>query len=165
MGASGGSSGGGSGTTVRHTSATIVSGNVTAQASGGAWQPLTGGPEITIAAATNDRVRLSHCGMIRFNTTYWDFAIVKGAGPSIVRYASTATSSPTAASEGHPALLTDPNFNPSLTVIRTWLVEANDLDAGNLRVQVVVRDTGGTRGILHASTNYPFYWELFNFGQ
>lgn len=149
--------GGGGGTAIKVVQASITTGDVTFPSTSGAWQALSGF-EISIAAAVGDYLDLSvHALRSQAPTSYIDLAVIVGS--SIVRYITTGTS--TAPSEGSPGLYPANDF-----VIypgpRGFTVASGDRDGANVRVIVACKAAGS--GTLFASTTYPFYWRIINFG-
>lgn len=147
--------------------ATVTSGNIpipdTGAYPGGAWAVLTGAGELVLPAAVGDYVEASY-NALREGVTNWgmDLATVKGATPTIHRYLSSDSTTPTAAGDPgqYPA---DGTFQGRPGVLG-FTVTADDLDGAAVRVAVVVQSNGlGTR-TLRASTGYPFHWVSKNHG-
>lgn len=148
--------------------ATIVSGNVTIPDTGGGypssnWAVLAGVPELSVPAAIGHYVQVGY-NALREGVTHWgmDLAVVTGPGPSIARFLSSDSATPTAA--GDPGQYpTDGTFQGHAAPL-DLVVEAGDLDAGAVRIAVVAMGDGvGTR-TLRATPSYPFKWWAMNHG-
>lgn len=139
----------------------ITSGNVDPLPNtAGAWVPLAGF-EISIPAAVGDWLRLSIRAMRTEGSSgaFMDFAVLTGAGPSIARYLSNGLSTPCV--EGDPAFYFSGGYLYQTAPIGLR-VEASDIDAGQVRIGVVVKASGS--GKLYGSPDFPFNWFLENAG-
>lgn len=143
----------------------IKSGNVTLPNSSGSWA-FAGGTnglpadfELSIPAAVGDWVECSYNGM-KSNTSsaFLDIGVVVGS--TIARFLGSGTS--TGLIEGDPGWYPVTGFTPH-SGVRGFVVEAGDLDNGNVRFSVVNKTSGS--GTLYASNDYPFYWHVKNTGQ
>lgn len=143
----------------------IKSGNVTLPNSAGSYA-FAGGTnglpadfELPIPAAVGDWVECSYNAMKSdTSSAFLDVGIV--VGTSIVRFLGSGTA--TGLVEGDPGWYPVTGFRPHAGV-RGFVVEAGDLDAGNIRFSVVNKTAGS--GTLYASNDYPFYWHVKNLGQ
>lgn len=142
----------------------ITSGNVTLPNSAGSWarpggtNGLPSDFELAIPAEIGDWVECSYNGMKSDTASaFLDVGIV--VGTTIVRYLGSGTSSPLV--EGDPGWYPVTGFRPHAG-IRGFVVEAGDLDSGNVRFAVVNKTAGS--GTLYASASYPFYWHVKNNG-
>ena len=134
--------------------------SMTSQAS---WTPVTG-VSVSIAASAGDNVEFTFGGLLDTNSSGTDFyEVVVTAGGSIVRYASTGTSSPTSAGEGDPALypITDRQFRGS-TAFMSLAVESGDISGGTVTFALAHKGAGG--GKVYASANYPLRMRAVNYG-
>ena len=147
--------------------ATITSGDLpipdTGAYPGGAWTVLTAAGELVLPASVGDYVEASY-NALREGVAHWgmDLATVTGATPTIRRYLSSGSATPTAAGDPgqYPA---DGTFQGRPGVLGCT-VAADDLDGDVVRIVIVVQSSGlGTRS-LRASTSYPFHWSAKNFG-
>lgn len=153
---------GAAGAQIRVAERRITSGDITLPNTSGAWDileevdttPLT----LTVTAAVGDYIDISLWGMRNVNTSgYLDIGIIVGG--SIVRYLSSGTSS--SSTEGDPALYPAGGFN-GYPGGRGMPLDSGDVDSGQVTIAVVVKGAG--TGVLYASTAYPWYWRLMNFG-
>lgn len=131
---------------------------------GGTWVPLTGLAELVVPAAIGDYIEASY-NCLREGIQSWsmDLAVVTGGGPTIQRYLSTGSGTPAVAGDpgGYPGDASTFLGHPGAL---GFIVEAGDLDGGNVRIAVVVMGSGaGTRSI-RATANYPFYRQVKNHG-
>lgn len=125
----------------------------------GGWAILSGF-ELSVPAVAGDYLEVSVNAMRKDGSgnSWLDCAIVVGS--SIVRYLASG--------DGTPGLEGDPGwYVPAGGIIgrgspRGFTVASGDLDTGNVRVVIAVKSNGS--GILYASTNYPFYWQVKNYG-
>jgi hypothetical protein len=152
--------GGGGGTAPTFIRAHITSGDVTPANSGGVFVPVTG-LSITLAAVSGDSVEIAASMLVVQNATeFYDLAILVGG--SIVRYASTGTSSVTGANEGDPSMY--PMSGVTIkSMTPTWglMLASGDVSGGNVTFGLVFRGPGAA-GKVFASTNYPFRWRVRN---
>lgn len=148
------------GATLTVESGYVTTGNITATNVGSTWTQV-GSLAFSVAAAVGDHVMFVPTMMVNSaSNTHYDVA-VKVAG-SFVRFASTGTD--TAATEGDPGLYHDPQtYRTGGGGVMNLVVEAGDLDGGNVTFAVVFKGAGTTR-IVYASTDFPFRWRAVNFG-
>ena len=118
-----------------------------------AWKAYTD-VELDLPAAVGDQVELHVAGMwanAGGGNDFIEWVVVTGAGPTIVRYGSTRTSSP--ATQGDPAYYPNAGFYKG-TGPFAFQVAAGDLDGGNVRFAVAhIGAPGG--GTLYADSDYP----------
>lgn len=137
----------------------IKTGDVTLPNTSGSWAILSGF-QIAINAVVGDWVELSANGMRSSSgTASIDFAV--NVGGSIARYLSTGTATP--ATEGDPAWYGQPNTFATISGARGFVVEAEHIDAGQVKFVIATKSAGSST--LYASTSYPFYWQVKNLGQ
>lgn len=150
--------GGGGGAALTVVRATVVSGDVTPQASVGAWAAVTGGPTLVLPAAVGDYVSFEICSMLRDTATgFLDLAVT--AGGSLVRFLSTGGAS--GAVEGAAAFYNDTSFAAYGGVFE-FVVGSGDLAGGNVTVCFATK--GNADGVLYASPEYPLRWRAINYG-
>lgn len=149
-------------TKVRHEY--IKSGNVTLPNSAGSWarpggtNGLPADFELAIPAVVGDWVECSYNGMkTDTSSAFLDVGVV--VGTTIVRFLGSGDG--TGLVEGDPGWYPVTGFRPHAGV-RGFVVEAGDLDSGNIRFAVVNKTAGS--GTLFASNDYPFYWHVKNNG-
>lgn len=150
------SGGGGSAITVKR--AIITSGNITPQNTSSAWQALTGGPTLTLAAAVGDYISIEVMAVLftKDNATFWDLAVLNGA--SLVRFGSNGTGTP--ATEGDGAFYPDTAYPRSGTIF-DFVAVSGDINGGNITACWGVKSAGA--GQLHAGF-YPLRWRIVNYG-
>lgn len=152
------SGGGGGGTAPTFARGVIDNGDVTPGVTA-AWTPMVG-MAFPIAAVSGDNVEININGLINQTATaFFDLAVIVGG--SIVRYASTGTSSPTAASEGDPSIypINGASLRP-LDGFMSLAVAPGDLSGGNVTFALAYK--GDAAGKVFASTNYPLRWRARN---
>jgi hypothetical protein len=148
--------------------ATITSGNIAIPDTGGGfpssnWAVLAGAGELVVPASVGHYLQASY-NALREGVTHWgmDLAVVSGPAPTIQRFLSSNSATPPAAGDpgGYP---TDGTFQGHAAPL-DLVVESGDLDAGSVRIAVVVMGDGvGTRS-LRATSSYPFRWWSMNHG-
>lgn len=150
-----------SGSTLKVRQAYVTAGDVSPLPNtGGVWVKFTSPGELVIPAAVGDYIAVTVNGLRASGNTFLDVATVSGVTPTIQRYMATGSGSP--ALEGNPGWYTDAAFI-SYRGPQGFVVAAGDLDAGNVRLAVVLK-TSGSIGTFYMSSNYPFYWSATNFG-
>lgn len=140
--------------------ARITTGNIPLPNTAGGWQPLAG-VELACPAALGHYLEVEVEGMRNSSESgFLDLAVIVGS--SLVHFLGSDSASPLP--EGDPA------WYPGTADIhyatksggRDLVVTADHLDAGQVRVVVACKGTGG--GVLYASTDYPFFWRITNHG-
>lgn len=136
------------------TSANVVFG------SDAAWKAYTD-VELRLPAAVGDRVELHVSGMwanAGGGNDYIEWVAATGAGPTIVRFGSTGTSSPS--TQGDPAYYPNAGFYKGTGPL-SFTVASGDLDGGNVRFMVAhIGAPGG--GTLYADSDYPLHLRAVN---
>lgn len=135
----------------------IKSGNVLLDTNA-VWAAVPDFPEISIPAVVGDRVEITADFMYSPNGSFLDLAVIVGS--SIVRYMASGTSTP--AAEGAPAYYLQPGTFRTASGDKGFTVEAGHLDGGNVRFVLAAKSDG--TGTVYASTDYPFYWRVKNYG-
>ncbi|TCO57110.1 hypothetical protein [Actinocrispum wychmicini] len=137
----------------------ITSGDTTLPSTGASWAAVSGF-ELDIPAVAGDTVEVSMSAMRSQNTSaFLDVGVITGPTPAIQRYLATGSATP--AIEGEPDWYTQNTFIGHAGP-HSFIVTSNDLDSGNLRIALVCKSNG--TGVVYSSTNYPFYWQLINWG-
>ncbi|XVU25805.1 hypothetical protein ACQPZJ_01735 [Actinoplanes sp. CA-054009] len=138
---------------------TVESGNIVPQATtGGAWEAVTGGPVLSIAAEVGDYVSFDIVSWLRKTASaYMDLAVIVGGG--LRRFLATGDATP--APEGAPGLYGDLSFRTYGTIFE-FFVEATDLTGD--RVNVVIATKGAGNGTIYADATYPMRWRAINYG-
>ena len=138
----------------------ITTGNVTFPNTTPTWtiNATLNAPQIP--AAIGDTVEVGITALFGFSASaFIDIAVITGVS-TIARYMGSGTSSPLL--EGNPGLYpTSSSFTRALSP-QSFVVEAADLDGGNVRFALVSRAAGA--GQAFANTNYPFAWLVKNLG-
>jgi hypothetical protein len=149
---------GGGGTAATFARGVVSSGDVTPGVTA-AWAPVAG-MAFSLAAVAGDNVQVDFSGLLNQTaTSFFDIAVLVGG--SIVRYASTGTSSPTAAGEGDPSIY--PINGAALRPLHgrmSLAVVSGDLSGGTVTFALVYK--GDAAGKVFASTNYPLRWQIRN---
>lgn len=127
-----------------------------------AWALFGGaGPsEYTIQARVGDDVSVYYDFLMQIHvTSFFDFAVVTGGTPTIQRYLSSGSSTPSfnGPSGSYPSNEQFQGVNGMLG----FSVEAGDLDSGNVRLQWVIK-TSTTTGKIYANNNYPLTVRVVN---
>lgn len=150
------------------TAATIVSGYVSSgdlvgiTDTSGAWEIVSDSPTMAIASAVGDNVEIEVDALIDQNnslTDWFEVALVSGA--SIVRYASTGTSSPSGAGEGDPSIypVAGGRFRGS-TIRMNVVAVSGDIAGGNVTFKMVHK--GPATGKVFAGTDRPLRYRIRN---
>lgn len=153
--------GGGGGTSPIVVHAVVTSGNLTAAAHAG-WTLLSGFTA-SIAASVGDEVEFVLTALFDLNASRTDkFELVNIVSGAIVRYASTGTSSPSAANDGDPAISNaSVQFLGVTGLPMTITVESGDLDGGNVVFGIAHKGAGGGKVFADGAT-YPLRWRARN---
>lgn len=153
----------GGGGSVGFTNAWLTTGDLTLADTVGVWTLVAGGPSIAIAAAVGDIVSLHYKGLIHANSSELDIVVVDGSD-NIVRASSSGSTAH--GFEGDPSIAptsSDASFrHPGLPF--SFVATAGDIASGLVTFKFATRRNGGVAGTLYASSNYPLYWEAWNFG-
>lgn len=138
----------------------VATGDLTSTNVGSTWTQW-GALAFAIAAAVGDYVEFEPSFMYKeASSTNIDVA-VKVSG-SFVRFASSGTG--TAAVEGDPSTYYEAEtYRTANGAFMDLVVEAGDLDGGNVTFAMVYKGTG-TAAILYASSNFPFRYRIRNYG-
>lgn len=151
--------GGGGGASATFTRGYVVSGDITL-ATDASWTIVPGLTFVAAALAGED-VTLDVDLLIQMGTADF-FDLVTVVGGAIQRYASTGTSSPTAANEGDPSLYAI-SGSPFRGSHAHWslAVASGDLSGGNVTFAFAHKGSGAA-GKIFASANYPLRWSIRN---
>lgn len=127
-----------------------------------AWALFGGaGPsEYTIQASVGDDVSVYYDFLMQIHvTSFFDFVVVTGGTPTIQRYLSSGSSTPSfnGPSGSYPSNEQFQGVNGMLG----FSVEAGDLDSENVRLQWVIK-TSTTTGKIFANNNYPLTVRVVN---
>lgn len=152
--------GGGSAATISR--AYVTSGDLVASADA-AWTLISGGPTLTLAAVAGDKIEAWAAYLIDRNgsrSDFWELCVVVSG--SIVRFASTGTSTPSGGGEGDPAQYTDSSGDryTGVTVPIGFTAVSGDISGGV--VTLALAHKGGGAGKIYASSSYPFRWQMRN---
>lgn len=137
----------------------ITSGSIAAPNTLGNWQALSGF-EISIPCTAGDFIEVTFNAMCQSATgTHYDIAVIKET--TLVRFLATGSAT--------PAIEGDPGWYPNSIVTyephsgpRGFVAASSDIDSGNVRIVMAIKSSG--TGQLYAETNYPFYWQVKNYG-
>lgn len=152
----------GGGASVGFTSAWVTTGDLTLADTADAWVLVVGGPSIAIAADVGDVVSLRYKGLVKQASSLLDIVVVDGVD-AVVRTSSRGDTNhgfegdPTWAAGGDQAFR-------GVGLSMSFVAQAGDIAGGNVTWKFQTRRAGGTAGTLYASTNYPLYWEAWNYG-
>jgi hypothetical protein len=151
---------GGGGTAATFARAYVTSGDLTMPNDAG-WTIVSGGPTLSLPASAGDDVSIWVSCLLDHNAARTDFyELVVVVGGTIVRFASTGTSSPAAAGEGDPSIYAG-NDQFIGSVVRMGIsVVSGDLDSGSVVWAFAHKGPGA--GKIFASSNYPLRWEARN---
>lgn len=151
-----------SGTTVTNAKGYVSAGDVTTTNVGDTWTVPAALDDFAIAAAVGDFVVFepSFLGDL-VGVNFLDSVVI--ANGSIVRHASTGTGTP--AVQGDPTAYREA-ASEHIRGLGPFPVicEAGDLHGGNITFGIAFKGTGTTSTIF-AGTNYPFRWQITNYGQ
>lgn len=155
-------SAGGGGTAATFNRAYVTSGDLVAPADAG-WVLLSGGPTLSLAATAGDDIEAWAAFLIDRNgsrSDYFELCVVVSG--SIVRFASTGTSSPSGGGEGDPAQYTDSSGDryAGVHVPIGFTAVSGDISGGTITLAMAHK--GGGAGKIYASTSYPFRWQIRN---
>lgn len=125
------------------------------------WALFGAGPtEYTIAASIGDDVSLYYDFLMQTHvSSFFDFVVVTGGTPTVQRYLSSASSTPTfnGPSGSYPS-------NDGFQGVKGMLgfsVEAGDIDSGFVRLRWTIK-TSTTNGKIYANNNYPLTIRVVN---
>jgi hypothetical protein len=125
------------------------------------WALFAVGPaEYTIAASVGDDINLDYDFLMdRHTTSKYDFAVVTGETPTIQRYLSSGSATPSAdgVSGNYPSGETFQGQNG----MTGFAVESGDLDSGFVRLRWVIKTSLDT-GKIYANNNYPLTIRVVN---
>lgn len=126
-----------------------------------AWTLFAAGPaEYTIAANIGDDVSVYYDFLMQTHvSSFFDFVVVTGGTPTIQRYLSSGSSTPTfnGPSGSYPS-------NEGFQGVHGTLgfsVETGDLDSGFIRLRWVIK-TSTSNGKIYANNNYPMTIRVVN---
>lgn len=126
-----------------------------------AWVLFGAGPaEYTIAANIGDDISLYYDFLMQTHvSSFFDFVVVTGGAPTVQRYLSSASSTPTfnGPSGSYPS---NEGFQ-GVKGMLDFLVEAADLDSGFVRLRWTIK-TSTTNGKIYANNNYPLSIRVVN---
>jgi len=131
----------------------------TVAANGDAWALLPGSPEYTITAGVGERIEVAY-GHLVSNEADWseDLVVVTGGTPTIQRYLSTNTSTPSSVGNTANYPIGQPFIGRS--GVLSFIVASGDLDTGTVRLRWAVK--AASSGVLYASTGFPLNLTLTN---
>jgi hypothetical protein len=150
--------GGGGGSSPTFARAMVTSGDITATADA-SWTPVSG-LTLALPAVAGDSVTLSLSCLLDVGSAaseFYDLGVLVGG--SIVRAASTGTSTP--AAEGDPSLYPSTNVRfRGTTAVWDFDVASGDLSGGNVTFALLHKGAG--TGKVFASAAYPLRWSARN---
>lgn len=125
------------------------------------WTLFNTPGEYTIAASAGNDIEVSY-NVLASSPANWamDLVVVTGGTPSIQRYLTTATATPSF--QGNPA-----DYPLDVTFVGRsgtlgFTAASGDIDGGIIRLRWVVKSHGN--GAMYASTNYPLIVNIRNSG-
>lgn len=125
------------------------------------WALFAAGPvEQTIQANVGDDISVYYDFLMQIHvSSFFDFVVVTGATPTIQRYLSSGSSTPTfnGPSGSYPSNEQFQGVNGMLG----FAVESGDLDSGNVRLRWAIRTTTAN-GKIFANNNYPLTIRVVN---
>lgn len=126
---------------------------------GDTWGILATSPEYTIQASVGEYIKIAY-NLLAANEADWgmDLVVVTGGTPTIQRYMATNTSTPAFIGNSNNYPIGQPFIGRS--GVGGFVVEAGDLDSGNVRFRWAVKATNA--GTLFASANYPLIMNIEN---
>lgn len=156
---------GGGGSSIRTADTRITVENIALPTSGG-WAVVTssGGTPLqcAIKAAAGDRITASLSFMRTGTSAFLDVVILDNTG-AISTYFGSGTSTPLA--EGAPAFYPQASVFPASTGPMQFTVASNQVNgSGNAVIALASKGAGGSAETIYASSTYPFYMLLINYG-
>lgn len=125
------------------------------------WSLFAEGPvEQTIQANVGDDISVSYDFLMQIHvSSFFDFVVVTGATPTIQRYLSSDSTTPTfnGPSGSYPSNEQFQGVNGMLG----FVVESTDLDSGNIRLRWAIKTTTAN-GKIFANNNYPLTIRVVN---
>lgn len=116
--------------------------------------------EYTVQASVGDDISLYYDFLSDTHSAFaFDFVVVTGGTPTIQRYLSSGTSSPS--SDGPSGSYPATERFQGMSGMVGFAVETGDLDTGSVRLRWAIKSTADT-GKIFADNNYPLSMRLVN---